>query len=58
MLIWKLMKTGLEVGRMQTMTYTMEYLLMKMTMQFLWKVTKKGIQLKTRCQTVIVTALN
>ena len=50
MLILKLMKTGLEVGRMQTMTYTMEYLLMKMTMQFLWKVTKKGIQLETRCQ--------
>ena len=58
MLILKLMKTEFKVGGMQTMTYTMEYLLMKMTMQLLWKVTKKGIQLKTRCWTVIVTALN
>ena len=42
--ILKLMKTGFEVGRMQTTTYTMERLLVKVTMEFLWTVTNKATQ--------------
>ena len=42
--ILKLMKTGFKVGKMQTTTYTMERLLVKVTMEFLWTVTNKATQ--------------
>ena len=55
--ILKLMKTGFEVGRMQTTTYTLECLFMKVTMEFLWTVTNKDVQLKNTCQTSTVMML-
>ena len=43
---------------MQTTTYTMECLLVKVTMEFLWTVTNKAVQLKNRCQISIVMMLH
>ena len=42
---------------MQTMTYTLECLLVKVAVEFLWTVTNKDVQLKNTCQTSTVMML-